>query len=68
METTIITAKDDIKHLFTNTFLHSRLEIVKHLTTILKCFAVHRLDIGQRKGVAMFAALLFGIFNQDVFL
>ena len=59
-------ANDDIRQMFTFTFLQSKPEIITNLNLIMKCFAIHRLDIGQRKGVGVLAALLFGIF-ADVF-
>lgn len=61
-------AKDDIKQLFTNTFVQSRPQTIKNLNLILKCFSIHRLDIGQRKAIALFAGVLFGILNENVLL
>lgn len=35
---------------------------------ILKCFAIYRFDIGQRKAVAVIASILFGILNENSLL
>jgi hypothetical protein len=58
--------KDDIRQMFTHTFLQSNPNVINNLDLIMKCFSIYRLDIGQRKGVGVLAAILFGIFI-DVF-